>query len=229
MNTPVASQRHSNIARLAQSLPNNIRWAFADSALLQAIENNEALVRGARGLVLAKLITISKNMSLEWLAIQLIGYLEAMTMYAQYRSSPKYPCGNAPARLFIGFGAGMEDELFRIFADQASAVLRLNQQDLANFNRISTIPLFVLFRRVRDALRQVKNHWSLLPPELNDYSVEFLTHCAMRLARYSFFRAWFEAYMKELNQVPEVCLVSPDALAFAAVDAEVVSVFFSTD
>lgn len=230
MLTTSKAKIYSRVTLHIRGLPTNIRWAFADSALLQAIRNGKEVVRGPRRLLLHKLLAILSIKHLQWFLIRLINLIEVTRIFINCKFSRTKLNTIILPRIFVGFGAGSEEELFQTFAADekvnTTEILCLDQKDLGSFKVNNNLTLFNLFQQVQFSLEQVKSQWDTLPQEFCNYSLDFLTHVAMRLARYSFFHEWFKAYSKAIGQNPTVCMISPDTLAFAAVEAGVNSVFY---
>jgi len=132
-----------------------------------------------------------------------------------------HPCTNERlSRLFVGFGAGAEETLFKEYcATSKGSVARANQVDVASMGRIHRVGGWEALRTLWVACGTVLRSVRELPDALKGWRIDFLTHGGLRLGGYSYMRAWFEGIRETGLPNSEVCFLAADTPAFAAADA----------
>lgn len=211
-----------------QSLPSKFHWAYADSLLLQSIAQGKPVQRGASGIRLHSLVQYFSYLRLAYMLLFVVGMVELGKLLMQQRrsvhlndeSSSAYFTENYPSFFFVGFGAGSEDKLFAEYSAAAGIqVARINQveaETMGQWHRVSLVQgVLELIRSIFQARQAILN----LPDEYKGREDDFLTFIGMRLGQYSFASAWFMQLKATAPNISEVCFLSPDTQAFAAVNA----------
>lgn len=212
------AQKIGLLANSLNAAPSEHRWAIADSSLLLAIENGETVRRGPRGYRLWQLLRWSKRFRLNSLVLFATGLVELSKLLVCQGSEGEK--AQFPTRVFVGFFAGSEEMLYsRYLGENTVPVAQLNQLDVSTFGRWYRLGLPAAFRAFMAAYRTAMDAISGLPDFLLDRRLEFMTFAAMRLGVYSYMRAWFENLRSCHQSIQEVCFLSADTPAFAAVDA----------
>lgn len=207
-----------------QKLPAQYHWALADGALLQAISRNEPLVRGVRGRRLGGLVKVSQHLGLVWPLLSLVGIVELIRLLLRQRASTgngSSQDGHYPARFFVGFGAGKEEELFSRYCEkQAGGVERLNQLNVGSLGVWHCVGIVYGLRSLARALAVARTAVAALPPELAPWRADFFTYVGMRAGYFAYMGAWFEVLkVKAGSHLEEIAFLSADTAAFAAADA----------
>jgi hypothetical protein len=201
-----------------QLLPAAWRWALADSALLQAIAADQPVKRGPRGERLHGWLVRADRVGLAIPAMWIVGMTQAVAAWRRHRSGPAQ--GVPFGRVFVGFGAGMEDKLFRQYESMVGpSVVRVDQTDPASCGKYQRVAFARIIGAVTRSTRQASKALRGLPPSLAPSCDQFRTFAAMRLGDYSFMRAWFETLNARVPRVTEACFVAADTPAFAAIDS----------
>jgi len=133
----------------------------------------------------------------------------------------------AADRVFVGFGAGAEEELFRRYleADKRS-VQRLGLFDLGSFARLHRVSLRPALTSLLSTLRAARLAVRLVPADLENRRLDFLTWIASRSAWYAYTRVWFrDCGAPGPARIREAAFLSADTSAFAAVDAGLRTVY----
>lgn len=207
-----------------QASPQQYRWVYGDSALLQAISRNEPIVRGIRGRLLGGLVKVSRRLGLVWPLLRLMGILEIIGLLLRQRATTRNgnsQNNNYPERFFVGFGAGKEEVLFKQYCENHSGkVGRLNQIDISSFSVWHRVGIGSGFRALVSALAAARMAITALPAEINPWRADFFTYVGMRIGYFAYMRAWFEILkIKSGTSLDEVAFVTGDIPAFAAVDS----------
>jgi hypothetical protein len=206
------------LAATLQSLPESLHWALADSSLLQAQASQQPVQRGPRGNRLYTLLSWADRFRLSGWVLLLVGLVEALFNWRRQGSLRKG--GVAVRRFFIGFGAGSEEALYLKYQAEAEGqVARLSQVDVSTFGPWRRAGLGQVLTVLWAAHRTALEAATRLPESLAPNRLQFLTFAGMRLGSYSFMRAWFEGIRETYPDLVEVCFLSADTPAFAAVDA----------
>ena len=211
-----------------QQLHFKCRWAVADSSLLRAIARGEEVQRGKAGRRLERLVRIFTRLKAPYLLLFAVGFFELTRLLLRQLNTaePRLPASTEhspapyPAYFFVGFGAGAEEYLFdRYCVDSRVPVARIKQtepESMMAWHRISPIAgISALFTSLALA-RQAMNS---LPEACLPWKADFLTFVGMRLGSFSYYSAWFADLKEKAPYMEEVCFVSPDTSAFAAVNA----------
>ena len=212
------------LADKLQKLPAQYHWALADGSLLQAISRNEPMVRGIRGSRLGGLVKVSQRLGLVWPLLSLVGVVEFIRLLLRQRVSTRNESsqdGHYPARFFVGFGAGQEEELFSRYCEkQGGMVGRLDQVNVGSFSVWHCVGIVPGLRSLARALAVARMALAALPPELAPWRADFLTYVSMRVGYFAYMRAWFEVLkVKADSHLEEIAFLSADTAAFAAADA----------
>ena len=211
------------LADKLQKLPAQYHWALADGSLLQAISRNEPMVRGIRGSRLGGLVKVSQRLGLVWPLLSLVGVVEFIRLLLRQRVSTRNESsqdGHYPARFFVGFGAGQEEELFSRYCEkQGGMVGRLDQVNVGSFSVWHCVGIVPGLRSLARALAVARMALAALPPELAPWRADFLTYVSMRVGYFAYMRAWFEILKtKTGTRLDEVAFLTGYIPAFAAVD-----------
>lgn len=205
----------SAIDQLSQ-VPKDCRWAVADEALLKAIALGNRVRRGPLGARLQRWLRWADRINLAGFAVLLVGLVELSRLMR--RQGVARAAVGLPERVFVGFGAGSEAMLLEGYrADGGEPVMRLDQTDVSTFGALQTVKLLLALRSLRAAYKASSKALSRLPPALAPLRLEFLTFVGMRLGNYSYMLAWFGQLRAAHPQVREVCFLSADTPAYAAV------------
>ena len=211
-----------------QHLPVNCRWAVADSSVLQAIARGEKVQRGPAGRRLKRLVRIFTMLKIPYLLLFAVGFFELTRLLLRQRNTAdsllRAPTEHMPAQypayFFVGFGAGSEEYLFdRYCVDRNAPVGRIDQTEpvsMMSWHSVGPMEgISALFTSIALARQAMKN----LPEECLPWKGDFLTFIGMRLGYFSYGFAWFSKIKEKAPHVEEVCFVSPDTLAFAAINS----------
>lgn len=211
-----------------QKLSSKSSWAVADSLVLQSIAQVNPVNRGGSGKRLQTLVQYFSYLRLAYLLLFVVGLAELTKLLLQQRKSVSpidEPSGSNisafdPSCLFVGFGAGQEEKLFTEYsAATGMPVKRINQvqvETMGQWHRVSLVQGVIALLHSLTLARQAI---SSLPDEYKSRKNDFLTFVGMRLGQFSFASAWFKQLKKQALGLTEVCFLSPDTPAFAAVNA----------
>lgn len=224
--TSPTENRSSNDLMLAdklQQLPAQYHWALAEGPLLQAISRNEPMVRGARGRLLGGVVKVSQHLGLAWPLLSLVGLVELLRLLLRQRIAMRKGGSHHdhyPARFFVGFGAGKEEELFvRYCETQADRVGRLDQVNVGSFSVWHGVDIVSGLRSLVRALAVAKMALAALPPECAPWRADFFTYVGMRAGYFAYMRAWFEILKTKTGaRVDEIAFLTGYIPAFAAVE-----------
>lgn len=201
-----------------QGLPNASRWSVSDSSLLQGLAAGGAPTRGRRGAGIHVALSWARRAHLSAALLFVIGLVAATADWIR-QGRLSTPQGLFD-RLFVGFGAGAEEELFQRYAEEAGGhVARVNQDDVSSFGHLSRARYWDVIVALIDAHRVALQTVRKLPCSVASAHDHFMTYACMRLGRYAFLRAWFECLKRGHQDVKEACFLASDTAAFAAVDA----------
>ncbi len=205
-----------------QRLPAQYHWVFADGALLNAIIHNTPVGRGKRGRQLTGMVKLACRFALAWPFIWLVSVVEFLILFFRQRRSirnGKNKIVDYPAYFFVGFGAGNEEKIFQLYSEQhkGRGVGRLDETDIATFADWHTVGLKDGLVSLFSALTVAKQAIDVLPPELIEWRIDFLTHIAKQGGYFAYMHAWFSILeVKQKGRVNEVAFLSAFTPAFAA-------------
>ena len=214
-----------------QQLPTELRWAVADEALLRSISESTPLERGVSGARLQRILKACDRVGMAWPAITAVALVELTRLLLQQRATTSREHSGTskspPERLFVGFGAGAEEELFRRYRDDDKRpATRLDLFDLGTFATLHPLGLRRALCSLLSTLRAARLAMRSLPADLKVRCLDFLTWIASRSAWYAYARAWFLDYgTKGPAHIREAAFLSVDTAAFAAVDAGLRTVY----
>ncbi|HTQ98364.1 MAG TPA: hypothetical protein VMH83_00175 [Candidatus Acidoferrum sp.] len=200
-----------------QVSPARLRWAYADEALLRSIARRQPLRRGERGRWLYRALMVADCIGCEWLLLLLISWLRVCLLHL--RTLPRTTNDISVAtHVFVGFGAGAEEELSRRFAAETGGkVTRLNQTDLRTFAAALPVGYSEHVASLWDAFSQARQALAQLPPQLQAWRLDFLRFVGTRVVDYAYFRVWFGKFAGR-NAGGRLATLTPDTAAFAACD-----------
>lgn len=220
MSAEIARTTTSEPAEELQRLPVCLHWAVADWGLLLAISNTngKSVERGPRGKALHRLLRLARRFGQEGAIVFLVGLMEVLRLC--WRQG-RVKSGHAiQERIFVGFGAAAEEALFEQYQDESEdAVARLDQTGVGTLGAFHAIGWVQALKTLRMAHRQALEAIASIPEKLKPWRLDFLTHAGIRLGQYSYMRTWFADVRLLAPQLCEVCFLSADTPAFAAVDA----------
>lgn len=218
MSEASAKVRENHPAEVLQHLPAGLHWAVADGGLLLAISSGKPVVRGPRGRVLHRLLRLARRFGQAGAIVFLVGLMEVLRLC--WRQGRERSGHTIQERIFVGFGAAAEETLFEQYrAESKDAVIRLDQTKVETLGAFHAIGWLQALKTLRTAHRRALESVSSIPDELKPWLLDFLTHAGMQLGQYSYMRTWFADVRMIAPQLHEVCFLSADTPAFAAVDA----------
>lgn len=205
------------LARQLQGLAGHHRWAVADSELIQAIALQRPVFRGQNGRLLHRIVRVMSLLKIQWL----VAFLVAVVQLLRIRSRRSENAKEMPQVWFVGFGAAAETLLHEKYSSQSGCYAeQIDQTEFDSMTAWIQPTRLNLMRAAWRSANEARNAISLLPSNLQPYHNHFWTFIAIRLPHYSFHFAWFSELRKRMCGNPhEVCFLSADTPAFAAVDA----------
>jgi hypothetical protein len=127
-----------------------------------------------------------------------------------------------PLFYFVGFGAGPEESLFDAFcAEKKGNVVRIDQTKVESMGQIYCLGVYSAFGSLIDSLFLVKQAMANLPVEFEPWKEDFFTFAGTRIGYFSYVMAWFARLKVNAPEVEEVCFLSGDTAAFAAVNVRI--------
>ena len=100
--------------------PSHLRWALANYDLIgSACIQGSSQSFGPRGRVVRRLIGIASFVGANRWLVASIAYLESLLTLRSHRGIPA-PLPQS-CRIFVGFGAGPEEDIWRAFSEEQSA------------------------------------------------------------------------------------------------------------
>lgn len=208
-----------------QKLPTQYHWVLANEALLSAISRGEPVAWGIRGRRLRGLVNVSQKLGFLWPLLWLVGAVELSKLLIQQCKSTRNGIrrtADYPARFFVGFGAGPEELILKIYSESHPGnVGRLdvfNAGSFADWHRVRFMPGL---RALAHALAAARMAVAALPPELAHWHSNFLTSAGMRAGHFAYMHAWFEILKtKAYSHLEEIVFLAGDTAAFAAADVD---------
>ena len=198
-NTPVAYQlqRQTDIPT----------WMVASSSVIQSITNSNPVEFGPRGKVLHKIFTF---IGTSFFALQFIRILGLSLCLSWWIKSCSFKKAESKAvNIFIGFGAGSENEMFRRFIhENPDKAVYLNQTVPTSFAKVTRPSLLTLVKNIWKESRQVitsLNSTNIF--FISNYAIEWLTSISIRFSAYVFYKSWTFSLNE---QVKRFVFISPD-------------------
>lgn len=192
-------------------------WAVASSSTITAISTGVAEAFGPRGRWIHALFTAT---GLSWFGLQALRLLTLGIVALWWVKSLKTPrCKKAPIELFIGFGAGPEQQMFDSFLREGErSVERLDQTKPATFAAVIRPSISALWRHAWNEPRFILNGLRRSGISVvKSHACEWLTSIAIRIGTYVFYKAWAERLPIDIRRI---VFISPDIPAFAVIDAQ---------
>ena len=208
------------IFRELYKAPVEFRWALANSGL-QKIMTGEAWdvsPFGRRGRLIRRLVGFACTFGAARLVVALTALAEVTRfMYQARRVQPlRLP---AKCRIFVGFGAGPEEEMWRTFEEESDELaIRLDEtlpDTFLAYHRPSVFELWKQIWRESGAVLPFLLKSELEPVAL--FRKNTLTFAALRMAKYILYRTWWAGV--EDSSISEVVFLSAATPAFACIDA----------
>lgn len=222
---PLAIAEH---VKELQHLPSKLQWAVGDSFLLQSIAQGKPARRGSAGTRLSTLVRVFAHLRMEYLLLFLVGAAELVKLLlkqgrvARQGGLPRSGLAERqyPSFFFVGFGAGSEEQLFADYcAEKSAPVARIDQTKVETMGKWRRVGVIEALASLLHALALARQALASLPREFLPWEKDFLTFVGMRLGYFSFAYAWFRQLKASAPIVKEVCFLSADTAAFAAVNA----------
>lgn len=194
-------------------------WFLSASDILAAsMRGDDQIVRlGPRGRWVRRLLCSARRFQLDGALIIMIGLVAAFQWWLTAgRKREIFLQG--PFRIFVGFGAGIEDQLWRDYAKESELpAVRMDQTKPRSFGALGRPSLRDVLREVFHQGRIASQYLSQAPiAEVQTRGSDFRAFAAMRLGQYAFNRAWWRHLSREGE--PQVRFISADIPAFAAID-----------
>ena len=214
-------------AERLQQMPTQYHWAVADSGMLQSIAEGVPVQRGRAGARLKMLVKLFARLRLTNLLLFTVGAFELAKLLL--RQSRKADLNGKirlvlaespyPTTFFVGFGAGAEESLFTGYmARKGLPVARVDQtkvESMGQWHRVGVLQALASLMHSHTLARQAI---ASLPEEYGPWKVDFQTYVGMQLGYFSFVNAWFAKLKENAPGLIEVCFLSPDTAAFAAIN-----------
>ncbi len=205
--------------------PAEFRWALANSGLgkLVAGASMEVSTFGRQGRKIRRLIGLACVFGAARLAVALVALLEmARLMYQARRVHPlALPTAS---RVFVGFGAGPEEQMWRAFAaESGDPAIRLDEMRPETFLAYHRPGKRTLFRHIWSASAALVPFLSktALEPVASNRK-DTLTYAALRMGKYILYRTWWQEI--EQASISQVVFISAETPAFACIDAGMAAV-----
>ncbi len=182
-------------------------------------------MRGVMGRRLGWLVCLTDRFSLVWLLLMLVGLLEVAKLLIKQglpvSQGSWHRNVSYPARFFVGFGAGAEEEIrVEYCANHSGVVATVNQLDPGSFGSWHRVSLPNGLRSLMHSMETAKLAAAHLPLELSPWRHDFLTYVGMRIGYYAFMHAWFVLLKDRAGGcVTELAFLSADTAAFASADS----------
>ena len=179
-----------------------------------AIKQQTKIKWSFRGQLVYAIFSIFGNSLLALLFLRFIAIVYATLWWYAGRSSAQISTG--PADLFVGFGAGSEEFIWKDFEKSCPhEVHRINQTDPQSLSKIANPPIMDVIScawneaaLVIQGLKHTKN------PYIKEYSTEWLSSSAIRIGPYAYAIAWAAVIP---SYVRRISFISSDVVAFACV------------
>lgn len=201
-------------------------WAVASSSTIQAIGKGKKELFGSRGRLLSRLFSFTGVGWIGLQALRLIAFCIVTVWWVKSLGVARTRV--TPVELFIGFGAGPEEQMFACFqAEGSRLVAHLDQTRPASLAMIARPTLLNLWRYAwKVAGVAVAGLQNARNPVVHDHVLDWITAISIRIGSYIFFKAWADKLPKETRRI---VFISPDIPAFAVIDAKKQNPGFSVE
>lgn len=192
-------------------------WSLYDSPLVESIAYKQPLIRGKKELFIYSTLKLLNNSSLQTAFLLAIGLYQATHWWLKNSGSFSHKKNNS-LRIFVGSGAGSEDNLWRAFKKRHSqGAVRINQSFPGGQKGLARISLLKLLKLVLTKSREVTAGHKCASKLIRRYRIDFLTIAILRIGPYCYFYTWwFE--IKKYNPA-EIIFLTPDAASYGCIDA----------
>lgn len=194
-------------------------WTLASEEAIYSAAAGKQAAWGPKASRLRTLLQWADKLLLADFILLLVGAGAATKLWWKVRKDSRGSSGERDTkRVFVGFGANSEEELWKNYRDKTDvASLRINQSSckgMAALGCPGLIPTyFVLLRELAGYSARLKTITHVAGPSRSD----FLTACGMNAGIYAFHRKYWE--MARKAGVVEATFLASDIPAFACVDA----------
>lgn len=205
------------ISQLYQ-LSKKYQWAVANSGLIQDVYIlNQPPSYGKKGRALRKVIALMKFNFAALIVIRTIALIDVSRWWWRACSDSIIETGEC--RIFVGFGAGPEEEMWHKFSEENNgSVFRLDQTQPASFGKLHRPHLISLWKETWIRSGQT---FDFLQKESVEPVVscllDFVTFATMRMGQYMFFLRWWTEMQD--RGIQKVTFISADTPAFACLDS----------
>jgi hypothetical protein len=193
-------------------------WMLAHDSLIRNVYiSGKRLSYSPRASIIRRMFDWLRFFRLELFMLRAAGLIGVVPWWWQASSVKRLP-GN-PFRLFVGFGAGSEEQMWGKFkAEGWGPTLRLDQTKPATFGVLHQPGLI---RLLATAWRKAGTTYCFVVNSDHEWLIanrpDFLTHACMQIGQYAFFYEWWRGLNTAL--IEEAVFISNDTPAFACLDA----------
>lgn len=203
-------------------------WFLSASDIIAStLRGDERSVRfGPRGRWIRRMVCGARRLQLDDALVIAIGLIGAIQWWiAAGRQREKFP--KTAFRVFVGFGAGIEDKLWCDYKNESALpAIRLDQTKPRSYGALGRPSLRDVFKEVFHQGRRATRYFKQVAhAEVQERELDFRTFAAMRLGQYAFNKSWWQHV--SVDGEPQVRLISADMAAFAAIDAGLKCVEYS--
>lgn len=205
------------ISQLYQ-LSKRYQWAVANSGLIQDVYIlKQPPSYGKRGRALRKIIALMRFNFAVLIVMRTIALADVSRWW--WKAGPDCKTEAGECRIFVGFGAGPEEKMWRKFSEEnKGSVFRLDQTQPASFGKLHRPHLISLWKETWIRSGQT---FDFLQKESVEPVVscllDFVTFATMRMGQYVFFLRWWTEMLD--RGVQKVAFISADTPAFACLDS----------
>lgn len=191
-------------------------WIFASNATVAAIYKGESEIFGPRGIWFRRLFNLLGLSYGAELVLTFIGVIVSTLWWFRCRNVAQIKID--AEYLFIGFGAGSEEELLASFKNEVQAqVGYLNQARHESLAQVAKPKLSALWRNsYHEAKKTVRSLSQATTPIIRDHLQHWLVSAAIRFSTYLYIRSWADALP---SHIKKVVFIAADIPAFALLDS----------
>jgi hypothetical protein len=205
------------IDRLAE-INTEHHWMLAHDSLIRNVYiSHKPLAYSQRSMLIRRMFDWLRLPPLELFVLRAVGTVGALQWWWRAKSAKGLP--KNPFRLFVGFGAGPEEPMWRKYqAEDKVPALRLDQTKPATFGALHQPGLLRLLSRV---WRKAGTTHRFVVNSDHEWVIvsrpDFLTHACQRIGQYAFFYEWWRGM--NAAHIEKAVFISNDTPAFACLDA----------